>query len=184
MTKPITAVLALQLWEEGAFELNDPVHKYIPAFAHTKVWRAGSVTSPVLDPDGRDDAAVAAVRSHGRPHLRVHVQPPGRRAVPPRRLRMGTAEGHRPGRNVRRARGPAAALPARHGVELLDGSRRARPRARGGVGAVARRAVAHPPARAAGHARDDVARRRRAPRPSRPPVRRTPPARVRPFRST
>src|SRR4051795_12371053 len=23
MTKPITAVLALQLWEEGAFELND-----------------------------------------------------------------------------------------------------------------------------------------------------------------
>ncbi len=50
MTKPITAVLALQLWEEGAFELNDPVHKYIPAFAHTKVWRAGSVTTPVLDP--------------------------------------------------------------------------------------------------------------------------------------
>lgn len=50
MTKPITAVLALQLWEEGAFELNDPVAKYIPSFAHTKVWRAGSVTSPVLDP--------------------------------------------------------------------------------------------------------------------------------------
>lgn len=50
MTKPITAVLALQLWEEGAFELNDPVAKYIPSFGHTKVWRAGSVTSPVLDP--------------------------------------------------------------------------------------------------------------------------------------
>ncbi len=50
MTKPITAVLALQLWEEGAFELNDPVHRYIPAFKNTKVWRAGSVTSPVLDP--------------------------------------------------------------------------------------------------------------------------------------
>jgi CubicO group peptidase (beta-lactamase class C family) len=50
MTKPITAVLALQLWEEGAFELNDPVAKYIPAFASTKVWRAGSVTSPALDP--------------------------------------------------------------------------------------------------------------------------------------
>mgnify|MGYP006274651969 CR=1 FL=1 len=50
MTKPITAVLALQLWEEGAFELNDPVHRYIPAFADTKVWRAGSVNNPVLDP--------------------------------------------------------------------------------------------------------------------------------------
>ena len=50
MTKPITAVLALQLWEEGAFELNDPVHRYIPSFRNTKVWRAGSVNSPVLDP--------------------------------------------------------------------------------------------------------------------------------------
>lgn len=50
MTKPITAVLALQLWEEGAFELNDAVHEYIPSFRDTKVWRSGSVTSPVLDP--------------------------------------------------------------------------------------------------------------------------------------
>jgi CubicO group peptidase (beta-lactamase class C family) len=50
MTKPLTAVLALQLWEEGAFELNDPVHRYIPSFKQTKVWRAGSVNSPMLDP--------------------------------------------------------------------------------------------------------------------------------------
>ena len=50
MTKPLTAVLALQLWEEGAFELNDPVHRYIPAFRNQKVWRAGSPRAPVLDP--------------------------------------------------------------------------------------------------------------------------------------
>ena len=50
MTKPITAVLALQLWEEGRFELNDPVHRYIPAFKSTRVWRSGSVTSPVTEP--------------------------------------------------------------------------------------------------------------------------------------
>lgn len=50
MTKPITAVLALQLWEEGLFELNDPVHQYIPSFKNTKVWRAGSVNAPVLEP--------------------------------------------------------------------------------------------------------------------------------------
>ncbi|HRB04982.1 MAG TPA: serine hydrolase domain-containing protein, partial [Ilumatobacteraceae bacterium] len=50
MTKPITAVLALQLWEEGLFELTDPVHKFIPAFKDTKVWRAGSVNAPVLEP--------------------------------------------------------------------------------------------------------------------------------------
>jgi CubicO group peptidase (beta-lactamase class C family) len=50
MTKPLTAVLALQLWEEGAFELNDPVHRYIPAFAAQKVWRAGSTRAPLFDP--------------------------------------------------------------------------------------------------------------------------------------
>ena len=50
MTKPITAVAALMLWEEGAFELKDPVSKYIPAFADTKVWRSGSSAKPVLDP--------------------------------------------------------------------------------------------------------------------------------------
>ncbi|HNJ98699.1 MAG TPA: serine hydrolase domain-containing protein [Ilumatobacteraceae bacterium] len=50
MTKPITAVLALQLWEEGAFELNDPLHRYLPAFRNTKVWRAGSAVAPVLEP--------------------------------------------------------------------------------------------------------------------------------------
>ena len=50
MTKPITAVLALQLWEEGAFELNDPLHRYIPSFRDTRVWRAGSVNNPVTEP--------------------------------------------------------------------------------------------------------------------------------------
>ena len=33
MTKPITAVAALSLWEQGGFELNDPVRRYIPSFA-------------------------------------------------------------------------------------------------------------------------------------------------------
>ncbi|MFT3851898.1 MAG: serine hydrolase domain-containing protein [Ilumatobacteraceae bacterium] len=50
MTKPITAVAALTLWEQGGFELKDPVAKYIPAFADTKVWRSGSSQRPVLDP--------------------------------------------------------------------------------------------------------------------------------------
>jgi len=50
MTKPLTAVAALTLWEQGGFELKDPVSRYIPAFAETKVWRGGSSTAPVLDP--------------------------------------------------------------------------------------------------------------------------------------
>jgi CubicO group peptidase (beta-lactamase class C family) len=54
MTKPITAVAALMLWEEGAFELNDPVRRYLPAFADSRVWRAGSVTNPVTEPVTED----------------------------------------------------------------------------------------------------------------------------------
>ena len=50
MTKPITSVAALMLWEEGRFELRDPVGKYLPEFANARVWRSGSVTSPVLEP--------------------------------------------------------------------------------------------------------------------------------------
>jgi CubicO group peptidase (beta-lactamase class C family) len=50
MTKPITAVAALMLWEEGRFELTDPVSRFIPSFAESRVWRSGSVTTPVTDP--------------------------------------------------------------------------------------------------------------------------------------
>jgi CubicO group peptidase (beta-lactamase class C family) len=37
MTKPITSVVAMMLIEEGKFSLDDPVSKYIPAFADVKV---------------------------------------------------------------------------------------------------------------------------------------------------
>jgi CubicO group peptidase (beta-lactamase class C family) len=38
MTKPITTVAAMMLFEEGRFRLNDPVSHYIPAFANTPVY--------------------------------------------------------------------------------------------------------------------------------------------------
>lgn len=50
MTKPITTVAAMRLWEEGAFELGDPVAVHLPAFGEQRVWRSGSVTNPVTDP--------------------------------------------------------------------------------------------------------------------------------------
>jgi len=50
MTKPITTVAAMMLWEEGLFELRDPVSRFIPAFADSKVFRAGSLTKFSLDP--------------------------------------------------------------------------------------------------------------------------------------
>ena len=37
MSKPITSVAAMMLVEDGKLRLDDPVSKYIPAFAHSKV---------------------------------------------------------------------------------------------------------------------------------------------------
>jgi CubicO group peptidase (beta-lactamase class C family) len=45
-TKPVTGVAMMILYEKGQWQLNDPVSKYIPEFAHLKVF-AG------LDQDGR-----------------------------------------------------------------------------------------------------------------------------------
>src|ERR671938_1143902 len=54
MTKPITTVAAMMLWEEGAFELKDEVARFIPAFADARVYTQGSslkpVTVPVVEP--------------------------------------------------------------------------------------------------------------------------------------
>jgi CubicO group peptidase (beta-lactamase class C family) len=37
MTKPIVTVAAMMLHEEGKFQLNEPIAKYLPAFKNTKV---------------------------------------------------------------------------------------------------------------------------------------------------
>ncbi len=37
MTKPITSVALMMLWEEGKFQLRDPVSKFLPEFANQKV---------------------------------------------------------------------------------------------------------------------------------------------------
>jgi CubicO group peptidase (beta-lactamase class C family) len=46
MTKPITAVAAMILYEEGKFQLNDPVSKYLPEFADVKVLQDGELVAP------------------------------------------------------------------------------------------------------------------------------------------
>ena len=39
MTKPITAVALMMLYEEGAFQLSDPVSKFLPQFRDMQVWK-------------------------------------------------------------------------------------------------------------------------------------------------
>jgi CubicO group peptidase (beta-lactamase class C family) len=54
MTKPVTSVAAMMLYEEGAFELTDPVSSFIPSFAGVRVYTGGSdlrqVTVPATEP--------------------------------------------------------------------------------------------------------------------------------------
>lgn len=50
MTKPIVSVAAMMLWEEGAFELKDPVERFIPAFTDARVWAGGNQNKPVTVP--------------------------------------------------------------------------------------------------------------------------------------
>jgi CubicO group peptidase (beta-lactamase class C family) len=54
MTKPVTAVAAMQLYEEGAFALKDPVDRFIPSFAELRVYQGGSAaglrTAPAARP--------------------------------------------------------------------------------------------------------------------------------------
>jgi CubicO group peptidase (beta-lactamase class C family) len=50
MTKPVTSVAAMMLWEEGRFELTDEISRWIPEFANVKVWEKGSALRPYVVP--------------------------------------------------------------------------------------------------------------------------------------
>src|ERR1700728_4264767 len=50
MTKPITSVAAMMLYEEGALQLTDPVSKLIPSFADLRVYAGGSDQTPLRVP--------------------------------------------------------------------------------------------------------------------------------------
>ena len=50
MTKPVTSVAAMMLYEEGVFELTDPVSKFIPAFADARVYLRGPSINPSTEP--------------------------------------------------------------------------------------------------------------------------------------
>ncbi|HEX4290332.1 MAG TPA: serine hydrolase domain-containing protein [Trebonia sp.] len=50
MTKPITSVAAMMLYEQGALQLTDPVSKFIPSFADLRVYAGGSDQNPLTVP--------------------------------------------------------------------------------------------------------------------------------------
>ena len=131
MTKPITSVAAMMLYEEGRFELTDPVSKFIPAFKDVRVFTGGSDQRPVTVP------ATEPVRIH---HLLTHTSGltygfHRNHPVDAMYRAAGFDLGDPPDTTLAEAcdhlGGPPAALPAGRRVELLRRHRRPRPRRRG-----------------------------------------------------
>ena len=50
MTKPMTGVAMMILYEEGHYLLTDPVSQYLPEFADTEVWIGGTAANPQTEP--------------------------------------------------------------------------------------------------------------------------------------
>jgi CubicO group peptidase (beta-lactamase class C family) len=53
MTKPITSVALMQLFEQGLFQLDDPVATVIPEWANLQVWVSGAGEAMVTEPQKR-----------------------------------------------------------------------------------------------------------------------------------
>ena len=64
MTKPVTSVAAMVLYEEGALELSDPVSKFIPAFAGVRVYAGGSDQRQVTVPAAQPPTVGYMARNH------------------------------------------------------------------------------------------------------------------------
>jgi CubicO group peptidase (beta-lactamase class C family) len=53
MTKPITSLALMMLYERGLFQLNDPATKILPELADQKVWLAGEGEAMITEPPVR-----------------------------------------------------------------------------------------------------------------------------------
>jgi CubicO group peptidase (beta-lactamase class C family) len=58
MTKSVTAVAVMMLFEQGRFSLSDPVSKYLPEFAAVRVADAGGGTRPPARPITVEDLLI------------------------------------------------------------------------------------------------------------------------------
>jgi CubicO group peptidase (beta-lactamase class C family) len=77
MTKPITSVAAMMLYEEGALELTDPVARFIPSFAGVRVYSSGPALNPWTVP-ATEPSASGTCSPHVRAHLRLPPRAPRR----------------------------------------------------------------------------------------------------------
>ncbi len=98
----------------GAFELKDPVARFIPAFGTRACGAAARAAQAGDRAADRAGARLAPAHAHRGADLRLPSRPPGRRALPRGRLRVGLAARPGPRRLLRRLGRAAAAVPAGH----------------------------------------------------------------------
>jgi CubicO group peptidase (beta-lactamase class C family) len=53
MTKPITSVALMTLYERGYFQLNDPVHRFVPEWRDQRVWVSGEGSAMATEKPAR-----------------------------------------------------------------------------------------------------------------------------------
>ncbi len=53
MTKPITSIALMTLFEQGYFQLNDPVSRYVPSWKNHRVWTSGEGDTSRTEPAHR-----------------------------------------------------------------------------------------------------------------------------------
>jgi CubicO group peptidase (beta-lactamase class C family) len=53
MTKPITSVGLMMLYEQGSFLLENPISRWLPEFADVQVWSGGTAEAPQTRPAAR-----------------------------------------------------------------------------------------------------------------------------------
>lgn len=63
MTKPLTAIAVMQLYEQGALQLDDPVHRFIPSWASLRVHESGA-TPPFRTRQAERPMTVRDLLSH------------------------------------------------------------------------------------------------------------------------
>ena len=172
MTKPVTGVAALMLWEEGRLGLADPIERFLPQLGNRRV---AVLTERVLAGQGPIET-VPAARSITLQDLMRHTSGltyggRGTTAVHALYPASSNAAGATPGsRGVPGAtRGRAAAVSARHRLGLRAFHRRHRPGGGGDLRPEPGRVpgtAAVPPARHGGHRVSGAAGQGGAPRPS------------------
>lgn len=64
MTKPVVSVALLTLYEEGKFQLGDPLERYIPAFKDQKVFAGTDANGAILLEDAKRKATIQDAFRH------------------------------------------------------------------------------------------------------------------------